>query len=232
MNACSYDLHIHSCLSPCADNDMTPNNIAGVGALVGLRVMALTDHNSSKNCPAFFKAAKRYGIIPIAGMELTTAEDIHAVCLFETLSGALDFDAFVEGHRLLIPNDVVIGIEKNYLHPASEIGLEELPGLLRSFGGICWPAHVDRDANGVIAVLGDFPEIEGIKNAEFYDQTKKKDYLTRYPSLAVKRLLVSSDAHYLWSIREENDLLLIDGDAGSPDEVRHGIFRLLKGESL
>ena len=176
-------------------------------------------------------------------MELTTAEDIHAVCLFETLEGALDFDAYVEQHRLLIPNrtdifgdqlildenDEVVGTQAFYLHPASEIGLEDLPGLLRGYGGICYPAHVDRESNGVVAVLGDFPEIEGIQNAEFYDQTKKEDYLSRFPALRSKRLLVSSDAHNLWSVREENDVLLIDDEPYSSDRVRGEIFRLLKG---
>ena len=77
-----YDLHIHSCLSPCGDNDMTPNNIAGMGVVAKLDIMALTDHNTCLNCPAFFKAAENNGIVPVAGMELTTAEDIHLVCLF------------------------------------------------------------------------------------------------------------------------------------------------------
>lgn len=56
MNKYYYDLHIHSCLSPCGDNDMTPNNIAGMAALKGLNLLALTDHNTAKNCPAFFEA--------------------------------------------------------------------------------------------------------------------------------------------------------------------------------
>ena len=99
-----YDLHIHSCLSPCADDDMTPNNIAGMAALKGLQILALTDHNSCKNCPAFFEACRRQGIIPIAGMELTTAEDIHLVCLFETLEAAMNFDRTIESHRMPILN--------------------------------------------------------------------------------------------------------------------------------
>ena len=245
MNAYKYDFHIHSCLSPCAENDMTPNNIAGVGALVGLQVMALTDHNSAKNCPAFFKAAKRYGIIPIAGMELTTAEDIHAVCLFETLEGALDFDAFVSAHRMRIPNrveifgdqlildenDEVIGTEESYLHPASEIGIDSLPEVVAAYGGIAYPAHVDRESNGAIAVLGDFPDVGGFKNAEFYDGSKKAEYLSRYPALRSRRILVSSDAHYLWSVREENDSLTLDDEPYSSDKVRKEIFRILKGET-
>ena len=71
MSEFTYDLHTHSCLSPCGDNDNTPNNIAGMAAVSGIDILALTDHNTCKNCPAFFEAAERYGIIPIAGMELT-----------------------------------------------------------------------------------------------------------------------------------------------------------------
>lgn len=82
----SYDLHIHSCLSPCGDDDMTPNNIVGMAALKELNVIAVTDHNSCKNCPAIMKLAKAYGIIAIPGMELTTSEEVHVLCYFYTLA--------------------------------------------------------------------------------------------------------------------------------------------------
>ena len=59
-----YDLHIHSCLSPCGDDDMTPNNIAGMGVVAKLDIMALTDHNTCRNCPAFYKTAEANGIVP------------------------------------------------------------------------------------------------------------------------------------------------------------------------
>lgn len=244
MNKYYYDFHIHSCLSPCAENDMTPNNIAGVGVLTGLNVMALTDHNSCKNCPGFFTAARRNGIIPIAGMELTTAEDIHVVCLFETLDGAMDFDALVDAHRMKLPNNVsvfgeqlildgddeVIGTEPWYLHPASAYSIEEVPALVQSFGGVCYPAHVDREANGVIATLGDFPDIKGFGCAEFYNKEKKDAYFERYPLLKEKRILISSDAHNLWSIREKDAFLEIDDQPYSGDKVRAEIFRILRGE--
>ena len=139
MNRYYYDFHIHSCLSPCGDNDMTPNNIAGVCALAGLQIAALTDHNSVKNCPAFYKAAKKQGIIPIAGMELTTAEEIHVVCLFERLEDAMAFGEDVETYRVRIPNrvdifgdqlildeeDNPIGTEDDLLPNATMLSLEE-----------------------------------------------------------------------------------------------------------
>ena len=72
--------------------------------LCGLNIVALTDHNSVKNCPAFFEAARKNGIIPIAGMELTTSEDIHVVCLFENLEDAIAFDNYVDNNRIKIAN--------------------------------------------------------------------------------------------------------------------------------
>ena len=70
MSRFYYDFHIHSCLSPCGDAEMTPANIAGMASLAGLQLIALTDHNSARNCPAFFAAAEKYGIIPVAGLSL------------------------------------------------------------------------------------------------------------------------------------------------------------------
>ena len=75
----AYDLHIHSCLSPCGDDDMTPANIAGMAALKGLDVVALTDHNTCRNCPAFMAAAAEYGVLAVPGMEINTSEEVHAV---------------------------------------------------------------------------------------------------------------------------------------------------------
>ena len=122
----SYDLHVHSCLSPCADNDNTPNNIAGMAHLSGIKIVALTDHNSAKNCPAFFEAAKRYGIVPVAGMELTTSEDIHVVCLFEELENAMRFDEFIAAKRVLIKNRTDIFGDQLILDGNDEmIGTEE-----------------------------------------------------------------------------------------------------------
>ena len=90
-----YDLHIHSCLSPCGDNDMTPANIVGMAAVKGLDVIAVTDHNSCKNCEAAMAAGEEYGVLVVPGMEICTAEEVHAVCLFPDLSRAMEFDRLV-----------------------------------------------------------------------------------------------------------------------------------------
>ena len=87
----SYDLHIHSCLSPCGSEDMTPNNIVNMACLLGLDVIAVSDHNSCKNLPAVCKLAQMRGLTVVPAMEACTAEEVHVLCLFETLSGAMAF---------------------------------------------------------------------------------------------------------------------------------------------
>ena len=241
MNRYYYDLHIHSCLSPCADNDMTPNNIAAVATLAGVNVMALTDHNTSKNCPAFFEAAKKNGIIPIAGMELTTAEDIHVVCLFEKLEDAMKFDAYVDSQRIKIKNkidifgeqlimdgeDNVIGTDEFFLSNATMITIDSVFETVKSFGGIAYPAHIDREANGIIATLGTFPEECGFICAEFYDENKVDEYLEKYENLKSKRILISSDAHFIWGIRDKRGYFDIEDEPYRSEKVRSEIFKIL-----
>ncbi len=237
-----YDFHVHSCLSPCADNDMTPNNIAGMAAVAGLNIVALTDHNSSKNCPAFFAAAKRNGIIPIAGMELTTAEDIHVVCLFEHLEEALSFNEEVDRRRIRFKNrtdifgdqlltdenDEVIGTEEDLLPNATEIPIDSVSELVSAFNGVCFPAHVDRDANGIITTLGVFPEDTDFACAELHDMGKAEDYCQRYPALRRMRLVSGSDAHYLWDIRDKEAYFDLEDEPYSSELVRKRLFELLR----
>ena len=243
MNRYYYDFHVHSCLSPCADNDMTPHNIAGMAALAGLNIVALTDHNSCRNCPAFFAAAKKQGIIPIAGMELTTAEDIHVVCLFERLEDALSFNDAVDRLRIRIPNrpdifgdqllvnenDETVGIEFDLLSNATQLMIDDVPPLVQQHHGICFPAHVDREANGIIATLGTFPDSPCFSIAEIHDGEKTEAYREKYPRLREVRMVVGSDAHYLWDIRDKEHYFELEDEPYSSDLVRSRLFRLLGG---
>jgi len=236
-----YDLHIHSCLSPCADNDNTPNNILGMASLSGINVLALTDHNSCKNCKAFFEAAGNYGIIPIAGMELTTSEDIHVVCLFEDLDSALRFDENLDSYRLPIKNkpdifgdqlildknDNVIGKEENLLIYAVGISIEDLPDLIESFGGICYPAHIDRDSNGIISILGTFPTTPEFSCVEIHDAKRIPEFKEKY-GLSDKTFIVSSDSHHLTDMRDGEFYFELDYDGDDPDLIRSHFLSYLR----
>ncbi len=241
MNRYYYDLHVHSCLSPCGDDDNTPNNIAGMAFISGINILALTDHNTCKNCPSFFEAAGRYGIIPVAGMELTTSEDIHVVCLFEHLSDAMRFDEAINEKRILIKNrkdifgeqlildeeDNVIGEEEYLLTNATSISIEDVPELVSSFGGICYPAHIDRESNGIIAVLGTLPETPRFRCVELHDKDRFAEYESKY-NLKDKTIIFSSDAHYLDGISDGTNYFDLEADKNEPCEVRKKLFELLR----
>lgn len=243
MSRYYYDLHIHSCLSPCADNDMTPCNIAGMAAIKGLGIVALTDHNSTKNCRAFFAAAKRHGIVPIAGMELTTAEDVHIVCLFPTLEAAEKFDDEYRSFRILYKNrkdifgdqlildeeDNVIGEEEHLLLNASTISIEEAGLLARKYGAAVFPAHIDRDENGIIAALGCVPETPHFHAVEFRDRESIGEYSEKY-GLSDKLILTDSDAHYLWDISEAENYIELEDEPYSSDLVRRKLIEALSGK--
>ncbi len=236
MNAFAVDLHIHSCLSPCGEEDMTPCNIAGMAYLNGLKIVALTDHNTAKNCPAFFAACRAYGIVPVPGMELTTAEDVHMVCLFPELEKALAFDQAVEQRRMKIPNkpaifgeqvimgeeDVPLGNDPWFLPAATSLTLEEGAKLVRSMGGVCYPAHIDREANGLLAMLGAFPEKPDFTLAELHDADKR--------DLAQgRKILVSSDAHRLWEISDGSFFVHLEVSQEEGEEaIRNALFAMLE----
>ena len=241
MSRYYYDLHVHSCLSPCADNDSTPASLAGMAAVIGLDVVALTDHNSARNCPAFFKAAEAYGIIPIAGMELTTSEDVHMICLFPTLEAALSFNDFVDEHIMRVKNRPDIFGEQllcneldeiedrlDYLlSVATDVSVETLPDEVRRYGGICYPAHIDRDSNGIIAILGALPDFPTFNTVEMRDTEKLSEYREKY-GLDGKNVVFSSDSHMLGVMNDKDRFFDLDSERDDPIAVINELFERLR----
>ena len=216
MHNLYYDLHIHSCLSPCGDNDMTPGNIVGMATIKELDVIALTDHNSCRNTPAAKKIADAYGIILIPGMELTTSEDVHVVCLFSCVEDALEWNDFVDTKRNLIPNDPaifgdqlrlneddqVIGHEENLLINATNISFDECYDLITEHKGIMIPAHIDKDTTSLMSNLGFVPPDSKFKTIEVKNLSNLHQIKKDNPYLEGCRVITDSDAHYLEHIHE------------------------------
>ena len=158
---------------------MDPQDVVGMAVICGLELIALTDHNSAKNCPAAAEAARKYGIGFIPGIEVNTSEEIHCVCLFPTVEAAMEFDAMLYEHIPFVPNrEDIFGEQKiiyangaaerehKLLLTACDISIMELPDVVAEYGGLCWPAHVDRDSNGLFAMLGTWPEELNVAAAE------------------------------------------------------------------
>ena len=219
-----YDLHIHSCLSPCGDMDMTPNNIVNMAKLLGLDVIALTDHNTSFNCKAAIEVGNDIGITVIPGMELTTSEDIHAVCLFPTLEKALNWNEYVDDNRIKIKNkpeiygrqvimncaDEEIGEIEYLLLPATNISIMTAYEKVKQFGGICFPAHIDRDSLSILSVLGEIDEYCGFRTAELADKSKESELKKAHPILNNMKIVTDSDAHYLENMKEAQNYIELE----------------------
>ena len=206
-----YDLHIHSALSPCGDEDMTPNNIVNMSCLKGLDMIALTDHNSCKNVRATAKAAKgKIKFIP--GIEVTTAEEVHVLCYFADIDAAEDMGRLIENKLIKVKNqpeifgrqlimsseDEIVGEEECLLVNACSLDIYSVAEEARKRGGIFVPAHIDRLSYSVISNLGFLPPdltTDALEITAKNLSAMRGDYKEHY-------ILTSSDAHYLENISE------------------------------
>ncbi len=224
MKRIYYDFHLHSCLSPCGDNEMTPANIVGMAFVNGLNAIALTDHNSVKNCPALLKAAEQYGITALCGMELTTEEEVHTVCLFPDYPSAKKWGDYVYQKLMKIENNPdifgrqlvmdeeenILFEEPNLLINATCIDFENVFDGVFSLGGIAFPAHVDKNANSLISNLGFVPPESSFKIAEVHNLEKLPQLTESHPYFKDCMILSSSDAHYLENINTPKNFLELE----------------------
>ena len=208
------DLHIHSCLSPCGDDEMTPSDIVGMARLNGLDIIALTDHNSALNVPAAVKAGARTGLTVIPGMELETSEEVHIILLFPSVEAALECGKAVDSARFKIKNrtdiygrqviadefDREIGEVEDLLLTSSSIGVYDAVAFAARYGGIAYPAHVDKPANGIIQILGALDAGMGFTAAEVSPRATTE--ITDKLSGDGYKVVYGSDAHYLADISD------------------------------
>ncbi|MBP5725804.1 MAG: PHP domain-containing protein, partial [Clostridia bacterium] len=165
------DLHIHSCLSPCADDDMTPANICGMAHIKGLDAIAVTDHNTGRNLPYVKEAADYYGLIFLPGMEITTKEEVHLLGYFRDVETAVEVGEIFSEHLPKMKNrpdyfgnqyvmntdDEIVDIEERLLIGSTDLDLGECVKIIRDHGGAAVPAHINR-VHGLLVNLGLFPE--------------------------------------------------------------------------
>ena len=195
------DLHIHSCLSPCGDLAMAPRTIAARAAERGLDLIALTDHNTARNVPAFAAACREAGIAALYGTEVTTSEEVHALALFGDPETAVRFgDEVYEtlpreerdperfGDQVVVDEvESIVDTLTSYLIGASAFTLTGLGRRVHELGGLFVPAHIDRSAFSVWSQLGFLPPDD-------YDAVEITGAAGRIDSGGYPRIC-SSDAH-------------------------------------
>lgn len=202
------DLHIHTCLSPCGELEMSPTAIAHQAKIKEIDIIGICDHNSAENVQAVIKAAQKFKINVLPGIEVTSQEEVHILALFDEVEEALKLQQIIY-ENLAGENDEetfglqvvvnergeVLGFNKKLLIGACALSVEEVVSLIHSLNGLAIASHIDREAFSLIAQLGFIPE-----NLEFdaleispalsYGEAQQKFKLT-YP------LVSFSDAHFL-----------------------------------
>ena len=232
-----YDLHIHTALSPCANDDMTPNDIVRMALLNGLDMIAVTDHNTFDNAESVVKAAKSVHaqsgkeLIVLPGIEVSTAEEVHVLCLFRDIESALKFEAelfpyfsglsnriHIFGNQIIYDeNDRVTGeLERMLIAPAS-ISFDNLYLLVNKHKGAFIPAHIERNSFSLLSNLGFLPPHLDINTLEVSQKSTSNGFYEKNKEIYSKNKIVfSSDAHQLWTISErENFLLLPERNSGA-----------------
>ncbi len=208
------DLHIHSTLSPCGSLEMSPRAIVEKAKQLNLSAIAVTDHNAISNTPYVEKICNEYSIKFFYGIELQTEEEIHLLCLFENYS---DISSFYDEIYPLLPyvknnpdyfgdqvivdeDDNVLGFEEKLLLQSVKISSTSALKLVKKFGGIVIPAHIESPNFGLLTQLGFVPDEFRNFPLEISYNVNENELFSTYPELKNYPLLSFSDAHYLKDI--------------------------------
>lgn len=224
LRAVSADLHIHTCLSPCASLDMTPIKIVRQAIDTGLSIIAVTDHNSAENVAAVTAAAKGSGLYVIPGIEISTAEEVHILGLFGTCNDAFDIQKIVFEHLMpgendeklfglqIIANefDEVEGFNNRLLVGSTTLDVNRVADLIHRHSGIAIFSHIDREANSIMSQLGFIPRditFDGIEISRNMSVIQARIRFSEYENHPFIR---SSDSHELHDIGSATTAFVIE----------------------
>lgn len=207
------DLHIHTCLSPCSDLDMSPRAIVKRSLERGLDLIAVCDHNSAENAGAVIRAGMERGLFVLPGMEINSKEEVHSLAIFDNEAQALNMQEIV--YRFLrgtnrpelfgdqvVANefDEVEGFNDRLLIGATQLGIEEIVKEVHRLGGLCIASHVDRPSFSILGQLGFIPPGLGVDALEISSKCEKATICSEMPQLGVYPIVTFSDAHFLEDI--------------------------------
>lgn len=253
MDWLGIDLHIHSALSPCGGEEMTPPNVLKQAKKVGLDALVIADHNSAENQAAFIKCAETFNINILPGMEVQSKEDVHMLCIFDDLEQILFFQEIIYGHLPQIENNKevfgvqnildwqgnIIGENQQFLLNSVNISVDDIVKKVNEIGGLVLPAHIDRQAFSLWTNLGFIPDNLGFFGVELTFHLPRNKEQIQYLKDNNLGVVLSSDAHWLnqlqgphtWGYLEEFTVaelkLALKGEKGRYLTYREDPFKIL-----
>ena len=203
------DLHTHTVLSPCGDLEMSPVNIVEKAKERRIDIIGISDHNSTLHAPLVKELAAKEGIVVMMGAEVTTKEEVHCLCFFETEENLAIFQKYLEEHLPHIPNDkdkfgyqVVVNEEEEIVDEVEWLlisginqSIDQLERKVHELDGLFVPAHINKMQNSVISQLGFVPFDLNVDALEITRHISKEFFLEKNTYLKDKTFIKSSDAH-------------------------------------
>lgn len=215
-------MHIHTCLSPCADEGMRPAAIVREARRKRADIIGICDHNSMENVEAVMKAGVRENLRVLGGMEITSREEVHILAYCEGLAMLENMQKTVYAHlpgendesgfgaqHVVNEFDERIGSNSRLLIGATDLGVREIVDLIRSAGGLAIAAHIDRERFSLMSQLGFIPETLRLDGLEVSSLTTAPEARRRFPGIAGYPVLRSSDAHFLDDIGRQTTTFLM-----------------------
>ena len=203
------DLHIHTCLSPCGELTMSPRAVVDRARAAGLEIIAVTDHNTTENAAAVIQAARGTGLAVLPGMEMTTAEEVHILGLFDPGTELGPFQAtvyrnlpdvpskkrFVKDQVIVDAADYVTGFSPHCLFGATRFSVQEAVDLIHGHGGLAIACHVDRESFSIISQLGFIPPGLRLEAVEVSPRLTVAEAQTAFGPFDPLPMVRFSDAH-------------------------------------
>lgn len=232
------DLHIHTSLSPCAEEEMFPLDIIRQAKMNDLDIVGICDHNSAENVMAAKKIGQREDIAVVGGIEATSQEEVHILAFFNNIEELLEFQEIIYnklpgvnndrifGRQLVInENNEVVDSNKRLLIGASLLPLKEIIRAIHSLGGLTIASHIDRESYSIISQLGSIPKELPLDALELSPNYKSKGVYSggRHvnPELYGFSLVTFSDAHLLKDIGKSFTIFLIE--EASIEEIKKAL---------
>lgn len=211
MKTFKADLHVHTCLSPCGELEMSPKAIAEQASVKDIDILGICDHNSAENVLSLLKAAAPYQISVLPGIEVTSLEEVHVLAIFDKLEPALLLQEIIYenlpgenveevfGMQVAFnENGDIIRLNKKLLIGASTLSIEHVIQIIHSFNGLAIASHIDRESFSLLGQLGFIPDYLELDAVEISSQISigeaRKKLNPAYP------ITMSSDAHSIEDI--------------------------------
>lgn len=230
------DLHVHTCLSPCGDLEMSPRKIAACVRERKLDIVAICDHNTAENVPSVIKAAESLTAVVLPGMEVCSKEEIHVLAIFETLEAAFALQETVYSHLpgkndpdvfglQVVANeqDEVVAFQDKLLIGAADLPVDKIVEEIHRLGGLAIASHVDRESYSVISQLGFIPPSLGFDALELSAYLTNQEARERYASAEGYTFIRNSDAHFLDDVGKNSSEYLLQEP--TLNEIRKALKR-------